>query len=74
MAIVLPHLHRLLIMATRVDKRQTHRIQTVVAANARSKMLDALFSLMDSVDLNLLTALDVLLTEGSVTERLVASA
>jgi DNA-binding transcriptional LysR family regulator len=54
-------------MATRVDKRQTHRIQTVVAANARSKMLDALFSLMDSVDLNLLTALDVLLTEGSVT-------
>ena len=45
MAIVLPHLHRLLIMATCVDKRQTHRIQTVVAANARSKMLSALFRL-----------------------------
>src|SRR5271169_2495706 len=44
-AIVLPHLHRLLIMATCVDKRQTHRIQTVVAANARSKILNALFCL-----------------------------
>jgi integrase len=43
MAIVL--LHRLLIMATCVDERQTHRIQTVDAANTRSKMLNARFGL-----------------------------
>src|ERR1035437_2696644 len=45
MAIVLLYLHYLLIMATCVDKRQTHGMQTVVAAHARSKLLNALFCL-----------------------------
>lgn len=48
-------------------KRQAHTTQTVFAFHALSKASKQYASFMKDVDLNLLTALDVLLKEGSVT-------
>ncbi|VWB19195.1 LysR family transcriptional regulator [Burkholderia latens] len=46
---------------------QTHRIQPIVASHALSNHAMPYAVRMDDIDLNLVTALDVLLTEGSVT-------
>ena len=49
------------------DRRQTHQIQLIVASHAMSNRTEAYPVAMEDIDLNLVTALDVLLSEGSVT-------
>lgn len=55
---------------------QTHKTQSMIAPNAMHCAKPRYNAAMNAVDLNLLTALDVLLTERSVTSaaRLSASA